>query len=1127
MWLATPAGVRRIDKQGTPLESVITRQDVRHVLAGSDGTIWISTAEGLSRFDGRQATQLDRASGLPSNDVRATAADKSGKIWVATAAGLALVEGERVAPFEPKPSDVEGGSPAASATRATRRSGTPQRGANPETAVVARPGENEIRSIFVDEMGAVWFAGSRGVFVYDGKVSRRVTSEALASAGENQVKAVGQDRRGRISFALAGGGVLLHDVGRRQWQRVASLERSKVAATFTDVEGITWFATDNGVVRADLYSFVSFNASRGLPDNDVRAVAEIPPTGTEQDRGKLWFITGSGVSRIEDERFVAVDRLRANTGIRAMAVDGEGSYWFATEQGALRFSGQTVTQFGESNGLAANNVHYLTVLSDKSTIAFATSKGASIFKQGQIRSLELMSGYDVRHLFEDSDGRLWFATARGVVKVDPESNSSELIDSDRGLADNDTRAIIRFRDQLLIATRGGVQVFRGDRRGGAGFATFDGEPASTLFVDRDGYLWVGTDDGQVKKFANVGGYTIPAVYSGEAFALTATRINSISEDSSGQIWIATDKGAVRHLPIRRAPSTQISLRTDNAVESSTESGSVTLPYGRQRMTFSFTAASMTGQVRYLYRINPESANEAWSLLPVQPGARREVSLFGIDAGVHAFEVIALNRDLYGAGGDTPEALRGSAAALVVRVSPPFWTRWWFYVIGLALAAMAVAFIITTRRLKDRDYVLPRELRSYVPVEPNPYIVGNPIRTESMFFGREDDFRYVRTKLEGVSQGVVIVFCGERRVGKSSILYQVLNGRLGPRFVPVFVDMQEMVISSDSEFFARVSRLISEAVTCALAPAESTAAAEAPAQAANAALAGAAAVRGARGSHVVQVPVFDGRNPYPVFLDFLDEVLQRLSDRTLLILIDEYELMEAKVDEGKLSADLFTFLAGLMDNKERLALMFTGSRRLEERDKKYWRELLRRSLFRKVGFLSENDAVRLIAEPVANRLVYGRGVIEMVYRLTAGQPFYIQVMCQNIVDYINQNRQNWVTVADINQVIADIVDNPLPQMIYTWDGLSDDEKLVLSLLGEQLPEGNVFATARDLRSAVRSNDYPVNLSENTIRLTLEEMFRREMLEKDAADGFRFKIDLLRLWIRRSHSIWQVVKEVRTL
>jgi hypothetical protein len=129
--------------------------------------------------------------------------------------------------------------------------------------------------------------------------------------------------------------------------------------------------------------------------------------------------------------------------------------------------------------------------------------------------------------------------------------------------------------------------------------------------------------------------------------------------------------------------------------------------------------------------------------------------------------------------------------------------------------------------------------------------------------------------------------------------------------------------------------------------------------------------------------------------------------------------------------------------------------------------------------------------------------------------------------MNEHRQNWVTVADLTRVIAEIVDNPLPQMIYAWDALSDDEKLGLSLLGEALPDGMAYATAGELRASVKANDYPVNLSENTIRLTLEEMFRRELLEKDTFDGFRFKIDLLRLWIRRSHSIWQVVKEVRTL
>jgi hypothetical protein len=491
----------------------------------------------------------------------------------------------------------------------------------------------------------------------------------------------------------------------------------------------------------------------------------------------------------------------------------------------------------------------------------------------------------------------------------------------------------------------------------------------------------------------------------------------------------------------------------------------------------------------------------------------------LDEGQHNVEVVALNRDLFGA--EQP------AATISLRVGLPFWKRWWFYALLIAVAGLALGAIFAARRAQEREYVLPRELRTYAPIEPNPFIVGNPIRTEQMFYGREDDFRYVRTKLEGTSQGIVIVFCGERRVGKSSILYQVAAGRLGKRFIPVFVDLQEMVIASDSEFFARISKLISESVARADAVAISEPAAAGTRGSLDGMAMPTAAQTPAARATAVSVPAFDGRNPYPVFLDFLDDTLQAIGDRTLLILMDEYELLEGKVDEGKLSNELFTFLAGLMDNKEGLALIFTGSRRLEERDRKYWRDLLRRSLFRKVGFLSENDTTRLISEPVTGRVVYGRGVVEVIYRLTAGQPFYTQMICQNLVDHMNEHRQNWVTVADLKQVIAEIVDNPLPQMIYTWDALSDDEKLVLSLTGEILADGMAFATARQLRASVQTNEYPVHLSENTIRLTLEEMFRRELLDKDPSEGFRFKIDLLRLWIRRSHSIWQVVKEVRTL
>src|SRR6185503_14272489 len=154
---------------------------------------------------------------------------------------------------------------------------------------------------------------------FDGKTLSEVRSAALDAGGDSPVRAIGQDRKGRIWFALGSGGALLYDPGRRDWQRVGSLDHDRVAAVLTGSEGITWFGTDNGAVRADPYSFVSFNASRGLADNDVRAVVELPASGRE--RGKLWFVTASGISQMEDERFVPVDRFRANAGVCAEAVN--------------------------------------------------------------------------------------------------------------------------------------------------------------------------------------------------------------------------------------------------------------------------------------------------------------------------------------------------------------------------------------------------------------------------------------------------------------------------------------------------------------------------------------------------------------------------------------------------------------------------------------------------------------------------------------------------------------------------------------------------------------------------------------------------------------------------------------
>ena len=54
---------------------------------------------------------------------------------------------------------------------------------------------------------------------------------------------------------------------------------------------------------------------------------------------------------------------------------------------------------------------------------------------------------------------------------------------------------------------------------------------------------------------------------------------------------------------------------------------------------------------------------------------------------------------------------------------------------------------------------------------NPYIVGNPIKEQSGFFGRQDIFREVMQILRQPGSNAIVLY-GQRRIGKTSVLLQL-------------------------------------------------------------------------------------------------------------------------------------------------------------------------------------------------------------------------------------------------------------------------------------------------------------------------------------------------------------------
>jgi len=376
---------------------------------------------------------------------------------------------------------------------------------------------------------------------------------------------------------------------------------------------------------------------------------------------------------------------------------------------------------------------------------------------------------------------------------------------------------------------------------------------------------------------------------------------------------------------------------------------------------------------------------------------------------------------------------------------------------------------------------------------NPYIVGNPIKTKKMFYGREDDFEFIRRKLESGSKSYIIVLSGERRSGKTSILFQILNGQLGENFIPILIDMQTMAgLKNEGEFFEKFAQETLKYIDDRFSL-----------------------------SNYNFHSATD--SPYKVFSKLLDDIHEAYPDKNKIILVDEYELIETKSKEGSLSPNFVPYLSGLLESEKQISFIFTGSRTLEERGNDYWQNLFGKSLFRNVSFLSEQDTMRLITQPIEGQITFSEEVLSAIYRLTSGQPFYTQIVGQNIVDSVNETENSNIEINDLNRIVNEILENPLPQMIYFWNSLTQGQMLMLSLLADILDDPKKNINAAEIIKQSKKKKLGISLDNHLVNTLLEGLYHLKYVSK-TDNGYSFQIDLMRQWIKRDHSIWRVMKEV---
>ncbi len=419
----------------------------------------------------------------------------------------------------------------------------------------------------------------------------------------------------------------------------------------------------------------------------------------------------------------------------------------------------------------------------------------------------------------------------------------------------------------------------------------------------------------------------------------------------------------------------------------------------------------------------------------------------------------------------------------------------FPIAALAPGKTTVQGIITfsdpTWEAKTLDFSFPLTLakkRTEFKEIENPYIVGQPLPGNTpLYFGREDAYTFIDKNITASGTHHTIVCHGLRRTGKSSLLYRIeTRGFTNPRLVPIFIDMQG--IDNEKDFYATVSGKIREKLSqkpCTTA---------------------------------VAVDSFSH------FKEFLKEIEPVLGAHIMVLLVDEFEELQMRVEDNRISRTIFSNIRHLMQHEEKLSFLFCGTHKLEEMSAYYWSIFFNTALYLRLSRLKDQDAVRLIREPVKGQLDYDDLAVEQILKMTGGQPYLVQLLCRTLVNNLNDTKKrNDAMIDDVDEAVEEIITGGTENFSqYIWDQSNSLERLLMSAAAEEMTRRQLdYIGLETLCGQVEG--VAKTYSRKQMLDALEKLVSREILEeKDMR--YRFPVNLLRKLLAARFPLRKVREEI---
>lgn len=320
---------------------------------------------------------------------------------------------------------------------------------------------------------------------------------------------------------------------------------------------------------------------------------------------------------------------------------------------------------------------------------------------------------------------------------------------------------------------------------------------------------------------------------------------------------------------------------------------------------------------------------------------------------------------------------------------------------------------------------------------NPYTFGVPVRGPNNFFGREEELRLIFDTLENVPPGHKqdLVILGPRRIGKSSLLYRLLDLlHEHPGFVPVYVDVQNVKPRAIRPLFFKILRDIQKGYE--------------------------------HKKLLDQLPIFAVLTqshipPDLEFLTFTDDITslnQTIASQNLPRLVLMFDEAEILLEIG--GRDMLDWLRSLIQSLGFCIFVIAGSDQIYSMTQDYGSPFY--NVFKAIELLplSNQAAQQLLTKPM---LQVGVNIspreVEVILEATGNVAYFIQGIAHYLIEELNKeldyfgdflrDENDLIKVGEntLDEVIDKSREYLSPQFNYLWNISSRTQQIVLYVLAK--------------------------------------------------------------------------------